>query len=207
MGKIKTLDELYIGQVQDLYSAEDQLIKALPKVAEKATDKKLKKAIEDHLEETKTHRDRIVQILDGHGEKAGEETCMAMKGLIKETDEHLKDEMTPEVCDALIIACAQRVEHYEISGYGTAATYAEMLGHDEDAELLRMTLDEEKTADETLNDIAMSNVNKKANKGETDSKSKSAASKNGTASASASKATGAKKSSDKEKAGASAARK
>ena len=187
MGKMKTLEELFIGQIQDLYSAEDQLIKALPKMMEKATDKKLKMAIEQHLEETKVHRDRCVQILDDHNEKAGEEVCKAMQGLIKEADEHLREDMTPEVRDALIIACAQRVEHYEISGYGTASTYAQMLDMPEHAELLQMTLDEEKMADQKLNDIAMSDVNMKANEG--------GATKNGKASASTAKTSGNGKSS------------
>jgi ferritin-like metal-binding protein YciE len=163
MSKVKTLEDLYMGQLQDLYSAEDQLIRALPKVAEKATDKKLKETILAHLEETKGQRDRIVKILESHGEKGGEDVCKAMQGLIKETDEHLKDEMTPEVTDALIIACAQRVEHYEIAAYGTAATYAQMLDLPEDAEQLGMTLEEEKGADMKLNDIAMAGVNQKAN--------------------------------------------
>lgn len=173
MAKVKTLEELFIHQLQDLYNAEDQLIKALPKVAKKANDPKLVKALESHLEETKGHKETVAQILKDHDEKPGGEVCKAMQGLIKETDEHLADEMTPEVTDALIIACAQRVEHYEIAGYGTASTFAEMLDMPEHAEMLRGILDQEKGADTKLTEIAMGGVNAKA---DGNSKSKASAS-------------------------------
>ncbi len=159
---MKNLEELFEHQLQDLYSAEAQLTDALPKMVKNAKDAKLKKAFEDHLEETKNHKKRLEDIckelkIDPKGEK-----CKAMEGLIKEAEGFLKEDLTDDVKNAGMIAEAQRVEHYEISGYGTAVRYAKELGHKDIAEKLKKTLDEEYNADKTLNDLAENRLNKKA---------------------------------------------
>ena len=159
---MKNLEELFEHQLQDLYSAEDQLTDALPKMVKNAKDAKLKKAFEDHLEETKNHKKRLEDIckelkIDPKGEK-----CKAMEGLIKEAESFLKEDLTDDVKNAGMIAEAQRVEHYEISGYGTAVRYAKELGHKDIAAKLKKTLDEEYNADKTLNDLAENRLNKKA---------------------------------------------
>ncbi|HBL79916.1 MAG TPA: ferritin-like domain-containing protein, partial [Aequorivita sp.] len=142
--------------------AEDQLTKALPKMVKNAHNSKLKKAFEDHLEETKEHKARLEEICDELDIDPKGETCKAMKGLIKEAEDFLDEVKDPEVKDAGMIAEAQRVEHYEISGYGTAVRYAKELGHDSIAKKLQKTLDEEYQADETLNDLAEDRLNRKA---------------------------------------------
>ena len=157
--KLNTLRDLYVEQLRDLYSAETQLADALPKMAEKASHPKLRQAIESHLEETRGQIERLERIFKSLDEKPGGETCQAMKGLIKEGQEMLKKRGDDDVRDAGIIAAAQRVEHYEISGYGTVATYAEMLGRTEDHDLLGQTLSEEKSADQKLNRLAKQVVN------------------------------------------------
>ncbi|GGW50850.1 YciE/YciF ferroxidase family protein [Arenibacter certesii] len=159
---MKNLKELFEHQLQDLYSAEGQLIKALPKMAKKASDSKLKKAFEDHLEETKEQRKRLEEICDELGIKPGGETCKAMEGLIKEAESFMKEAEGSEVMDAGLIAEAQRVEHYEISGYGTAVRFAKELGHTEIADTLQTTLDEEYDADNKLDKLAEGRLNKKA---------------------------------------------
>ncbi|CAH8283462.1 ferritin-like metal-binding protein YciE [Mariniflexile fucanivorans] len=159
---MKTLEDLFEHQLKDLYSAESQLIEALPKVAKKANDSKLKKAFEDHLEETKGHKKRLEEICDALSISAGGETCKAMKGLIKETESFMDEADDKEVMDAGLIAEAQRVEHYEISGYGTAVRYAKELGHNDIASKLQKTLDEEYNADNKLDKLAENRLNKKA---------------------------------------------
>ncbi|MAB56543.1 MAG: hypothetical protein CL524_03230 [Aequorivita sp.] len=159
---MKNLEELFEHQLKDLYSAEDQLTKALPKMVKNAHNSKLKKAFEDHLEETKEHKARLEEICDELDIDPKGETCKAMKGLIKEAEDFLDEVKDPEVKDAGMIAEAQRVEHYEISGYGTAVRYAKELGHDSIAKKLQKTLDEEYQADETLNDLAEDRLNRKA---------------------------------------------
>ncbi len=159
---MKNLEELFEHQLKDLYSAESQLLKALPKMAEHATDAKLKKAFEDHLEETKKHKSRLEEVCKELEIDPKGETCKAMKGLVQEADDFMKDAKDKEVKDAGMIAEAQRVEHYEISGYGTAVRYAKELGHKDIAKKLQMTLDEEYKADKTLNDMAEKRLNKKA---------------------------------------------
>ncbi|HAV53902.1 MAG TPA: ferritin-like domain-containing protein, partial [Aequorivita sp.] len=156
---MKNLEELFEHQLKDLYSAEDQLTKALPKMVKNAHNSKLKKAFEDHLEETKEHKARLEEICDELDIDPKGETCKAMKGLIKEAEDFLDEVKDPEVKDAGMIAEAQRVEHYEISGYGTAVRYAKELGHDSIAKKLQKTLDEEYQADETLNDLAEDRLN------------------------------------------------
>lgn len=159
---MKTLEDLFEHQLQDLYSAEKQLIEALPKMVESAKDPNLKKAFESHLEETKTHKKRLEDICKDLGVKPDGEKCKAMEGLIKEAEGFIKEKKDDDVHNAGIIAEAQRVEHYEISGYGTAVRYATELGHDKIAKTLKSTLDEEYAADNKLTKMAESRLNKKA---------------------------------------------
>ena len=157
--KLQSIDELFLHELQDLYSAEKQLVAALPKVAKKASSEELREAVETHLGQTKEHISRLDQIFKDLDLSAGRHKCKAMEGLLAEADEILSAEGLDSVRDAAMIGAAQRVEHYEIAGYGTARTYAEMLGHAEAAELLQQTLDEEKETDELLSGLALSNVN------------------------------------------------
>jgi ferritin-like metal-binding protein YciE len=152
--KVESLRDLYLEQLQDLYNAEQQLIKALPKMAKAATSDELKTAIENHLEETKVQAERIETICEQMGKKASGKKCKAMEGLIKEGTETMGEDMEDSLMDAAIIADAQRVEHYEIAGYGCVHAYATRLGEEEAAELLAQTLEEEKAADTKLNEIA-----------------------------------------------------
>jgi ferritin-like metal-binding protein YciE len=161
--KNENLRELLIEELKDLYSAENQLTKALPKVAKHASDPELKKAIESHLKETEGHVARLEQIFEKLEGSPRGKTCEGMKGLITEADERIKEGGEPAVLDAGLIADAQRVEHYEISAYGSARTFANLLGEKEVARLLEQTLKEEKAADEKLTSIAESiNVEAKA---------------------------------------------
>lgn len=159
---MKNLEDLFEHQLKDLYSAEKQLIEALPKMAKNASDSKLKKAFEGHLEETKEQKKRLEEICKELGIKPDGETCKAMKGLIKEAEDFIDEVEDKTVMDAGLIAEAQRVEHYEISGYGTAVRYAKELGHDKIAEKLQKTLDEEYDADNKLDKLAEGRLNKKA---------------------------------------------
>ncbi|MDU0369069.1 ferritin-like domain-containing protein [Hymenobacter endophyticus] len=160
--KLETLDDLLEMQLEDLYSAEKQLVKALPKMAAKANDPQLRQGFETHLQETENHVARLEQIGEALDISLGGHTCKAMEGLIAEGQETMSERATDEVMDAALIAAAQRVEHYEISGYGTAAHYAERLGHSEAAALLRQTLAEEQNTDTKLNTLAKSYINAKA---------------------------------------------
>ena len=162
MSKLKTLDDLLEHQLTDLYSAEVQILAALPKMMDKAKDSKLKNAFETHYQQTQQQKERLEKACDLLGINPKGETCKAMEGLIKEASEFLKEDAEDAVMDAGLIAEAQRVEHYEISGYGTARRYAEQLGHTEVAELLAQTLEEEKDTDELLNDLAIESINEKA---------------------------------------------
>lgn len=159
---MKTLEDLFEHQLKDLYSAENQLIDVLPKVAKKANDSKLKQALEYHLEETKGHKKRLEEICDSLNISATGETCKAMKGLIKETESFINEAEDDEVMDAGLIAEVQRVEHYEISGYGTAVRYAKELGHNDIATKLQETLNEEYNADNKLDKLAENRLNRKA---------------------------------------------
>jgi ferritin-like metal-binding protein YciE len=148
--------------MRDLYNAENQLLKALPKMAKRASTPELKEAFESHLGETQTHVERLEEIFAKLGKKPGGKTCKAMKGLVEEGSEMLKEDGPDSVIDAGIIAAAQRVEHYEMAGYGAARTFASLLGEDDAEELLQTTLDEEGAADEKLTEIAESIVNEEA---------------------------------------------
>jgi ferritin-like metal-binding protein YciE len=159
---MKKLEDLFEHQLKDLYSAENQLIKALPKMQKAASDSKLKKAFEDHLEETKNHKVRLEEVCEELDIKPTGENCKAMKGLLEEAQGMIDEKADKEVKDAGLIAEAQRVEHYEISGYGTVVRYAKELGHTKIAAKLQKTLDEEHKADATLNDMAEKRLNVKA---------------------------------------------
>lgn len=159
---MKTLKDLFVHQLKDIYSAEDQLVKALPEMAEKATDPELKKAFEEHLEETREHRNRIIDICEQLDVRYDDETCHAMEGLIKEAKAFMNEDVDDDVLNAGLIAEAQRVEHYEISAYGTVARFAKELGYHEIAQTLKATLEEEYDADEKLTTIAESKVNEEA---------------------------------------------
>jgi len=161
--KMESLKELFVEELQDLYSAETQITKALPKMAKAATSPALKDAFESHLEETREQIKRLDQIFESLGENSKGKTCEGMKGLLKEGDELMKEDADPEVMDAGLIAAAQRVEHYEMAGYGTVRTYAELLGEDDAVSLLETTLKEEKAADSKLSKVA-NKINVQANK-------------------------------------------
>jgi ferritin-like metal-binding protein YciE len=160
--KLDSLRTLWVEEMRDLYNAENQLLKALPKMAKTASTPELKEAFETHLEETRTHVERLDEIFDKLGKKPTGKTCKAMKGLVEEGSEMMQADGPDSVIDAGIIAAAQRIEHYEIAGYGTARTFASILGEDEAEDLLQETLDEEGAADEKLTEIAESVVNEDA---------------------------------------------
>jgi ferritin-like metal-binding protein YciE len=160
--KLDTLRKLYIEELRDLYNAENQLVKALPKMAKGASSDELKQALEDHLEQTEGHVERLEEIFEGLDESPKGKTCEAMKGLVEEGSEILEEDGEDSVLDAGIIAAAQKVEHYEIASYGTVRTWAKLLGEDEAAELLQETLDEEGEADKLLNQLAQEIVNPEA---------------------------------------------
>lgn len=160
--KLDSLRTLWIEEMRDLYNAENQLLKALPKMAKKAATPQLKKAFESHLGETKTHVSRLEQIFDRLGKKPTGKTCKAMKGLVEEGSEMMKEDGPDVVIDAGLIAAAQRVEHYEMAGYGVCRTFASVLGEGEAQGLLQKTLDEEGAADKKLTMIAESFVNDEA---------------------------------------------
>ncbi|MDE3024664.1 MAG: ferritin-like domain-containing protein [Acidobacteriota bacterium] len=153
--KLDSLEDVFVHQLNDLYSAEDQLVEALPKMAKAASTEELKQAFEHHLQETRDHRDRIQEIFGQLGRRRSDEECKAMKGLIEEGEEIVETGGgDPAAKDAALVAAAQRVEHYEIAAYGTARTLAGELGHDDAKDLLDQTLDEESDADKLLTKIA-----------------------------------------------------
>jgi ferritin-like metal-binding protein YciE len=160
--KINNMEDLFLHELRDLYSAEKQLTKALPKMAKAAGSDNLREAFESHLEETQGHVERLERIFEELGKAGRGVTCKAMQGLIEEGSEALELDTDDAIRDAAIIAAAQKVEHYEMAGYGTVRTFAELLGHDAAARLLQETLDEEKAADEKLTDLAQSEVNVEA---------------------------------------------
>src|SRR5262245_58083141 len=143
MQKLNSLENLLLHEVQDLYSAEQQLVKALPKVAKKISSPQLRAAVEEHLQQTEEHVNRLEQVFELFGVEPKARTCKAMKGLINEADQILKEDAPPETLDAAIIAAAQKVEHYEIASYGTVANWAELVGRTDIHKLLGQTLDEE----------------------------------------------------------------
>lgn len=159
--KMENLQQLYVKELRDLYDAENQITDALPKLIDAAKNSELKSALQEHLSVTRKQISRLEQIFQSLKEKPSGETCKGMKGVIKEGDEIVSAGGDPSTVDAGIISAAQRVEHYEMAGYGTVRTYARLLGREEHARLLQQTLDEEEQADETLTQIA-STVNVEA---------------------------------------------
>ena len=162
MAAVDSLHAHLVEELTDLRDAETQLTQALPKLAQSATSKELRTAFQKHLKETRTHLTRIDQALRALGEKPSSETCEAMKGLLKEGEKHMKRAPAGALRDAVLITGAQKVEHYEMASYGTARTYAQVLGEQQVARLLEQTLKEEKAADQTLTNIAESSVNEEA---------------------------------------------
>jgi ferritin-like metal-binding protein YciE len=162
--ELETLKDLYIHELKDLYSAEQQLVKALPKMAKAARNKELAAGFQEHLEQTKGHAQRLEQILSSHKQTSRGPKCKGMEGIVAEGAELIEEEADEEVKDAGLISAAQRVEHYEMAGYGTARTYADLLNDKEGANLLQMTLEEEKATDQKLTKLAKSAVNVAASK-------------------------------------------
>lgn len=156
---LETLQDLLVHELKDLYSAERQLIQALPKMAKAATSDELRTAFENHLAQTEEQVVRIETIMESFGESPKGQKCAGMEGLIEEGKNLLKEDADEDVMDAGIIAAAQKVEHYEIASYGTVVEYARVLGHTEAVQLLEQTLEEEKTADELLSRIAEGGIN------------------------------------------------
>jgi ferritin-like metal-binding protein YciE len=160
--KLESLRDLLVEQLQDLYDAENRITKALPKMAKAATSPALKAAFEKHLRETEGQVKRLEQVFEALGETAKTKTCKAMQGLIAEGEETMSENAEPEVLDAALIAAAQRVEHYEMAGYGTVRSYAKLLKQDAIVGLLEQTLQEEKATDEALTALAESSINVEA---------------------------------------------
>jgi ferritin-like metal-binding protein YciE len=160
--KIKTLNDLFVDQIKDLYNAETQILKALPRMAKNASDSKLKEGFERHLEETKAQKDRLEKVCKLLDVKPTGKKCVAMEGLLEEAKEIINNVKDPSVLDAGLIASSQKVEHYEIASYGTVATFAKELGNEQVLDLLVDTLQEEKQTDTKLTNVAESNVNENA---------------------------------------------
>jgi ferritin-like metal-binding protein YciE len=159
---LQTLEDLFLHDLKDLYNAEQQILKALPRMAKKASSPELRRAFEQHLKQTEVQVQRLERVFDTLDEKAKGKSCKGMQGLIEEGKELMSEDIEDDVLDAALIAAAQKVEHYEIAAYGTARTYAEMLGNREAARLLQQTLDEEGETDKKLTKLAESIVNVEA---------------------------------------------
>jgi ferritin-like metal-binding protein YciE len=157
--ELETLKDLYIHELKDLYSAEKQIVKALPKMVKAACNKELAAAFQEHLEQTKEHATRLEKILTAHDESTRGPKCEGMEGLLKEGEKIIEEDAEDEVRDAGLIAAAQRVEHYEIAGYGCARTYADLLEDRQNAQLLQATLTEESDTDKKLTKLAESVIN------------------------------------------------
>jgi ferritin-like metal-binding protein YciE len=159
---LESLHDLYVEELRDLYNAENQLLKALPRMAKAAGDPTLRAAFEEHLDVTRGQVDRLDRIFKKLGERATGKKCAAMEGLIEEGKEMMAEDAPPAVLDAALISAAQKVEHYEIASYGCVRTYARLLGYDDAARLLQETLDEEGDADNKLTELAESVINVEA---------------------------------------------
>ena len=157
--KLANLQDLFVKELQDLYDAEHQILRALPKMTQAATAPELQRAFQAHGAQTERHVTRLEQIFDQISAKSKGKSCRAMQGLVAEGEEMIKEEADPAVKDAGLIAAAQRIEHYEIAGYGCARTYADMLGHHQAARLLQQTLDEEGLTDKLLTQLAERVIN------------------------------------------------
>jgi ferritin-like metal-binding protein YciE len=172
----ESMRELYINELKDLYNAETQLVKALPKMAKAASNDDLRQAFEEHLRQTSEQVSRLEQIFEMLNEKPTGKKCLGMEGLVKEAAETMREKYDDAVMDAAIIGAAQRVEHYEIAGYGTVREFAQLLGEDEHVSLLEQTLEEEKQTDEKLTALA-EDVNSMAESGEEEAESEDEGSK------------------------------
>lgn len=159
MASLNSLQDLYLEQLRDLYSAENQIADALPKMADAASHAELKQAFQTHLQQTRQQIRRLEQICEGLGESPKGETCDGIKGVLKEGEKTMKTKADSDVLDAALIADAQRVEHYEIAGYGSARRYAQLLGRPQDVQLLQQTENEEGETDKLLSAIAERSVN------------------------------------------------
>jgi ferritin-like metal-binding protein YciE len=162
MAQQETFRDLYIEQLRDIYNAEQQLIKALPKMAKASTSDELRGGFEEHLEQTREHAQRLEQIFQAMGEKPTGTKCKAMEGLVEEGGEAIDSDYGGEVKDAALIAAAQRVEHYEMAAYGTAKAFAELLGESNAVKLLNETFEEEKETDQKLTELSAT-INSEAN--------------------------------------------
>jgi ferritin-like metal-binding protein YciE len=165
--KENRLRHLFVEELKDLYSAENQLVKALPKMAKASTSEDLRAGFEEHLEQTKEHVVRLEKIFKALGESPNGKKCKGMEGLIKEGGELIEEDPAPEELDAGLISAAQRVEHYEMAGYGCVGAYAKLLGEDQALSLLRQTLEEEKETDKKLTQLA-GHINVEAAESESD---------------------------------------
>jgi len=159
---IETMDDLFVHTLRDIYYAENQIVKALPDMIEKATDKQLKQGFQSHFAETKNHVKRLEEVFKMHGVEASGVDCPAIDGIIEEADDVAGEVEDKQVLDAALIAAAQAVEHYEMTRYGTLIAWAKQLGRNDCASLLQKNLDEEKAADKKLTAMAESSVNRKA---------------------------------------------
>lgn len=155
----ESLQKLYVEQLRDLYSAEEQILEALPKMIKKTKHEELRKAFQEHYQQTEQQVQRLLQIFEELGEKAEGHKCKGMQGLVKEGEETMEEFKDSDVLDAALIAAAQRVEHYEMAGYGCARTYAHLLGLSDQAQLLQRTLDEEGETDHKLTELAETVIN------------------------------------------------
>jgi ferritin-like metal-binding protein YciE len=165
MAEMGTLHEAFVDELRDTYDAEKQLTKALPKMAKAANSPELRDAIESHLEETRQQVERLEQVFTSLEEKPRGKHCEGIAGIIEEAQAMMKEDFDEPTADAVLIAAAQRAEHYEMAAYGTLVAWARAMGHDEAADLLQETLDEEKAADEKLNTLAEGGINEQAAEG------------------------------------------
>ena len=160
--KVDSMRELFVHELKDLHDAETEILKALPKMSKKATHADLRTAFEQHERQTEEHVRRLEQVLDDLGERAGGVKCKGIRGILAEGEDAIRDAKEDDVRDAAMIGAAQRVEHYEMAGYGTARTYARLLGNENAARLLQQTLDEEGETDKKLTALAESHINREA---------------------------------------------
>lgn len=162
MTKLESMKDLFMHELKDIYHAEQQLVDALPKINEKISSSELKSTMEMHLEQTKDQVKRAEEVFNKLGESPQAEKCEAMEGLLEECTEVLKQDASSAVLDAAIIACQQKIEHYEIASYGTLSTWADEMDNREISDLLKKTLNEEKQADEKLTQVAIQSANERA---------------------------------------------
>jgi len=166
MPKLNTLQDVYLDELRDLYNMETQLTKAMPRIAKAVSHSELKNTLDSHLQETETHVERLEQVFEMAGQKVRGKKCTAMEGILEEARDLISRDINDNALDAAIIGAAQKVEHYEIAGYGTVRTWARQLGFDEQADILEETLSEEKAANEKLTHLATEIINEEASHGE-----------------------------------------